>query len=89
MATAEKMFPLSATREFPVQQRSAVADQGNGLIQSLANGLSRMFGCWHTEMSRPFTRQGQTFRSCLSCGARREFDLRTWETRGEFYRVAA
>jgi hypothetical protein len=85
MATAEKMFPLSVTRPYAVQ---GVAPSP-GLLQALTNFLTRLFGCWHLEMSRPFTRQGQTFRTCLGCGARRQFDPRTWETKGGFYRAAA
>ena len=29
-----------------------------------------LFGCWHLKMSRPFTRDAETYRSCLECGAR-------------------
>ena len=47
--------------------------------------LARVFGCWHKEMSRPFTDQGQTYRTCLDCGARRQFNLRRWEMQGDFY----
>jgi hypothetical protein len=47
--------------------------------------LSRVFGCWHTELSRPFSTQGQTYRVCLACGARRQFNPRTWKMQGKFY----
>jgi hypothetical protein len=47
--------------------------------------FARLFGCWHKEMSRPFTDHGQTYRSCLDCGARRQFNLRRWEMQGDFY----
>jgi hypothetical protein len=47
--------------------------------------FTRIFGCWHKEMSRPFTDRGQTYRSCLDCGARRQFNLRRWEMQGDFY----
>ncbi len=47
--------------------------------------LTRLFGCRHREMSRPFSSQGQTYRSCLSCGARRQFNLGRWEMQGDFY----
>jgi hypothetical protein len=49
------------------------------------NWLSGIFGCQHKEMSRPFSRQGETYRVCLNCGARRQFNETTWETRGPFY----
>jgi len=47
--------------------------------------FARVFGCWHKEMSRPFTDQGQTYRTCLECGAQRQFNLRRWEMQGDFY----
>ena len=49
------------------------------------NWLGGIFGCQHKEMSRPFSRQGETYRVCLTCGARRQFNESTWETRGPFY----
>ena len=47
--------------------------------------LSRVLICWHRKMSRPFTRQGETYRVCLRCGMRRQFDLREWKTKGDYY----
>jgi hypothetical protein len=47
--------------------------------------LSRLFGCRHKEMSRPFSFQGQAYRTCLDCGARRKFNLNRWEMQGSFY----
>ena len=47
--------------------------------------INRLFGCWHREMSRPFSRQGHTYRTCLSCGAQRQFNLGRWEMQGDFY----
>ena len=47
--------------------------------------LSKLFGCRHKEMSRPFSSQGQTYRSCVDCGARRQFNVRQWEMQGDFY----
>jgi hypothetical protein len=52
---------------------------------SLSGWFARMFGCWHKEMSRPFTDQGQTYRTCIDCGAHRQFNLRRWEMQGNFY----
>jgi len=46
------------------------------------------FICWHRKMSRPFTRDGETYRVCLRCGIRREFDLKQWQTKGSYYRPA-
>ena len=41
--------------------------------------------CWHRKMSRPFTRDGETYRVCLRCGVHRQFDLKEWKTKGDFY----
>ena len=44
-----------------------------------------LFGCWHNNVGRPFV-QGQTaYRSCLDCGARKQFNPETLETLGTFY----
>lgn len=47
--------------------------------------LAKVFGCWHREMSRPFSRQGKAYRSCLHCGAQRQFNLGNWEMQGDYY----
>ena len=47
--------------------------------------LRRAFGCWHLRMSLPFTRDNETYRTCVSCGARRRFDLDQWAMVGAFY----
>ena len=47
--------------------------------------MARMFGCRHAEMSRPFSRDGRAYRSCLNCGAQRQFNLGNWQTTGRFY----
>lgn len=47
--------------------------------------LTRVFGCWHREMSRPFTLREHSYRVCLECGAQRKFDPQSWEMTGPFY----
>ncbi len=59
--------------------------EGVGFLGALAAWLTRLFGCWHTEMSRPFTLRGVTARVCLDCGARRRFDTARWEMVGAYY----
>jgi hypothetical protein len=44
-----------------------------------------LFGCWHQELSRPFTTANQSYRVCLCCGARRHFNPETLQTYGNFY----
>lgn len=47
--------------------------------------LNRLVGCWHSEMSRPFSSEGQAYRVCMNCGAHRKFSLKSWEMQGDFY----
>lgn len=47
--------------------------------------IGSIFGCWHRDMSRPLTRNGETYRACLDCGARRQFNPCTWELNGPYY----
>lgn len=56
-----------------------------GLVGKIGGGLNRLFGCWHSEMSRPFSSDGQSYRVCVSCGARRQFNTGSWQTQGDFY----
>jgi hypothetical protein len=62
-------------------------------LPELHLGLGRwftgLFGCAHREMSRPFSRHGETFRVCIGCGAHRQFDSKTWESSGPYYFKAA
>ncbi len=51
----------------------------------IKRGLRRLFGCWHLKLSLPFTRGAETYRTCLTCGARRRFDLDQWTMVGDFY----
>ena len=54
----------------------------SGKLDSL---MARVFGCRHTDMSRPFSRDGRSYRSCLNCGAQRQFNLGNWKMTGGFY----
>jgi hypothetical protein len=51
----------------------------------IGNLMARVFGCRHAEMSRPFSRDDRAYRSCLNCGAQRQFNLGNWEMQGRFY----
>ena len=46
---------------------------------------AKLFGCWHSNVSRPFVQGKTAYRSCLQCGARRQFNPETLETYGSFY----
>jgi hypothetical protein len=47
--------------------------------------IGKLFGCRHENLSRPFSQNNVTYRSCLDCGARRQFDGQTLQTFGAFY----
>jgi hypothetical protein len=47
--------------------------------------VAKIFGCRHKNLSRPFTRDKTSYRSCLNCGARKPFNAETLETYGKFY----
>ena len=65
------------------------ANHDHGKVHELAsatwNWLGNVFGCPHKEMSRPFSRQGETYRVCINCGARRMFDQKSWKPTGPYY----
>ena len=47
--------------------------------------MARLFGCRHNQMSRPFSVNGQSYRSCVDCGARRQFNVDSWKMQGDYY----
>lgn len=49
------------------------------------NLVTKLFGCWHNNISRPFIQEKTAYRSCLQCGARKQFNPETLETYGSFY----
>lgn len=57
----------------------------NGLYGDRIGVFASLFGCWHKEMSRPFSSKDGAYRSCLNCGARQKFNIETFETIGKFY----
>ena len=57
----------------------------SSVTAKITDFVARVFGCWHSEMSRPFSHQGHAYRVCLNCGAQRHFDLGDWKMQGEFY----
>lgn len=47
--------------------------------------MVKLFGCWHNNIGRPFVQGKTAYRSCLQCGARKQFNPETLETHGTFY----
>ncbi len=64
-------------------------NQGEG-INTLVFGrkmglMTKLFGCWHKNISRPFSQGKIAYRNCLDCGARRQFNPETLKTYGHFH----
>jgi len=55
------------------------------VVRMMRKATARLFGCWHLKLSGLFTRGNETYRTCVTCGARRRFDLERWEMVGSFY----
>ena len=47
--------------------------------------ITRLIGCSHKNVSRPFVEGNIGYKSCLSCGARKHFDPETFKSNGVFY----
>lgn len=47
--------------------------------------FTSLFGCWHKELTRPFTNGRESYRACLHCGARQKFDAQQMKTTKRFY----
>lgn len=56
-----------------------------GVFGKKVGFLTKFFGCEHKNISRPFVAGKISYRTCLQCGARRQFDNETFETFGDFY----
>jgi hypothetical protein len=80
------MSVLEYTSQVLVFQSSRTEQASRrSIVQWIVYPFSRLFGCWHRNMSRPFTRDGRTYCVCLGCGRRRNFDLETWRMSGGYY----
>ena len=56
-----------------------------GVASSLAGAAQVAFrGCWHGKLSWPVGGQGYTYQVCLSCGAMRLFDEKTFNAYGPY-----
>ena len=79
------MQALATLEQYSGRDQAKVAE----LTHGLGRWLSGIFGCAHKEMSRPFSRHGETYRVCIACGGRRQFDSKTWNSSGSVYYKAA
>lgn len=64
--------------------RAVYSERGHSLMDAVARLLGAVIGCRHRRLGRPITREGRTYRVCLSCGMSRDFDTNTWKTYGPY-----
>ena len=57
-----------------------------GVVASSLAGaaVGALRGCWHGKMGWPIGGQGYSYQVCLSCGAKRLFDEKTFSAYGPF-----
>ena len=61
------------------------SEDSNPVLGEKIGLMTSLFGCWHENISRPFTLGKSGYRSCLNCGARTTFDPETLTTGKVFY----
>ena len=83
--TLVKKAPVSKGEAVTLRPVVAIPDSRWARLWRLASAIFWISRCWHRKMSRPFTRGGCTFRVCLNCGMRRNFDLENWKSTGGYY----
>ncbi len=62
-----------------------IINRTNGAFGDKIGIFSKIFGCWHKQLTRPFTNRKASYRACLNCGARKQFDTENLRTFGTFY----
>lgn len=63
----------------------SILNRTNGAFGGKIGVIGKIFGCWHKQLTRPFTNRNASYRACLNCGARKKFDTKTLRTTGPFY----
>jgi hypothetical protein len=76
---------LTIANSSAIASSTASQRESASLTGRLDSLMARVFGCRHADMSRPFSRDGRAYRSCLNCGAQRQFNLGNWKMQGGFY----
>jgi hypothetical protein len=81
----EKEVKVMQAGQLTIATPSVGQINSSSVTGKIGEFMARVFGCWHLEMSRPFSHQGKAYRVCVSCGAQRKFNLGNWEMQGDFY----
>lgn len=76
---------MQAAAHLNIPNSTVIQLESSPVTGKIAGLMARVFGCRHAKLSRPFSRDGRAYRSCLHCGAHRQFNLGNWEMQGGFY----
>ena len=76
---------MQAVSELGRLAGKAIDKVGEELVGRKIGFIGSIFGCWHKRLTRPITSESTTYQSCLECGARKNFDARTFRSSGRFY----
>ena len=76
---------IQENRIFSPISQPEIFEFGNPIIGGVKYLFRRVVTCWHVRLSRPFTHGKESYRVCLRCGMRREFDVQSWKCIGRFY----
>lgn len=79
----DEVTAMSTTSQ--IARRRFGSRDGRNDRPSLLEVVARLLGCWHRELSLPMTCEGNTYRVCLRCGARRQFMPDRWMSVGDYY----
>jgi len=62
-----------------------VVDRTDDSLGTKIGLLGKIFGCWHRDLTRPFSNNNSSYRVCIDCGAHKVFDPKSFKTLGNFY----
>jgi hypothetical protein len=80
-----RIVPDTVDQEKPEKLKKSSWWRRGAVTASLAEAAVTAFrGCWHGRMSWPVAVRGYSYRICLSCGAMRLFDEKTFSAFGPF-----
>jgi hypothetical protein len=79
------VFTGKGIRSLSSNYAASKTESNTELFAKKVGLIGKLFGCGHGELSRPFSQGKIGYRSCLKCGAVKQFNPETLETFGGFY----
>ena len=60
---------IAVARDARTEPFGSISDvKQSPIVENIAIAFDFLFGCWHRNLSRPFTMSGWTYEVCLNCG---------------------